>query len=320
MTGLINTLSCFIYMVWEETRYLASHKNRASYLIFILIFTISLYGIGIQTYSTEQINDKDIIGGMKMGESPLIDFLIFMFIFGMRSLESASKGVTPEIIMPVELGITLVAIFSILLGINMVSRLVVRGAASSISREKEAKTLYLIGATPNSRSSIYLAKLTGSLLASVPLIAVMIIGVLWISASVFVPLDPETIQPKLNELTIYMVVMTLSTIILFASMGTLVSVYKDDEESAVNLSVKFTTIAATLTTLWILLPIFNVTGEKISAFIETLTLLSPITLDLIVLYEHDPTLLLQYSVAQLLAAVAFIIIGIIVFIRQDIEY
>ena len=320
MSDLPGILSGFIHMVWQELKFLVIHKSRASYLIFIIIFGISLYGVGIQDYGAQLPTGMEMPGGMKTGDSILTDILIFMFILGMTAFESASQGMTPEIVFPAELGITFIMLVSILVGVNMISRLAIRCAASSISREREARTLYIIGSTANSRMSLYLAKLSGALLTTVPMILIMMLGVFWISVSVFQTPGMSGFMPELTELMKNIVIMTISTTLLFTSLGTLISVRKKDEESAVSLSAKFTTIAATLAMLWILLPVFSVAGNKILSMVQTVVMISPITQDLMVLYGGNNALVIQYALIQLLAALVLIILGIIVFIRQDIEY
>ncbi len=320
MSDLPGTLIGFIHMVWQELKFLVIHKNRASYLIFIIIFGISLYGVGIQDYGAQLPTGMEMPGGMKTGDSILTDILIFMFILGMTAFESASEGMTPEIVFPAELGITFIMLVSILVGVSMISRLAIRCAASSISREREARTLYIIGSTANSRISLYLAKLSGALLTTIPMILIMMLGVFWISISVFRTPEMSGFMPELTELMVNIIIMTISTTLLFTSLGTLISVRKKDEESAVSLSAKFTTIAATLAMLWLLLPVFSVAGEKILSMVQTLVMLSPITQDLMVLYGGNNALVIQYALIQLLAALVLIMLGIIVFIRQDIEY
>lgn len=320
MSDLPGTLIGFIHMVWQELKFLVIHKNRASYLIFIIIFGISLYGVGIQDYGAQLPTGMEMPGGMKTGDSILTDILIFMFILGMTAFESASEGMTPEIVFPAELGITFIMLVSILVGVSMISRLAIRCAASSISREREARTLYIIGSTANSRISLYLAKLSGALLTTIPMILIMMLGVFWISISVFRTPGMSGFMPELTELMVNIVIMTISTTLLFTSLGTLISVRKKDEESAVSLSAKFTTIAATFAMLWLLLPIFSVAGQKILSMVQTVVMISPITQDLMVLYGGNNALVIQYALIQLLAALVLIMLGIIVFIRQDIEY
>ena len=320
MSDLPGILSGFIHVVWQELKFLVIHKNRASYLIFIIVFGISLYGVGIQDYGPQLPQEMEMPGGMKIGDSILTDILVFMFVLGMTAFESASQGMKNTVVFPAELGIMFIMLVTILVGVNMTSRLAIRCAASSISREREARTLYIIGSTANSRISVYLAKLLGALLATVPMILIMMLSVFWISVSIFQTPEMSGFMPELTGLMVNIVIMTISTTLLFTSLGTLISVRKKDEESAVSLSAKFTTIAATLAILWMLLPVFSVAGEKILSIVQTVVMISPITQDLMVLYGGNNTLVIQYALIQLLAAMVLIILGIIVFIRQDIEY
>jgi len=320
VSGLLSMLFGYIYLTWLEFRYLVSRRTHASYIIFILFFGMSLYGISIQDYSAQGMETTEILGGLEIGDAPLTDMLIFIFLFGMSTFASSTGGEAPAIVIPAQLGVTLIIVVSILLGINMVSRLGAKNAASTISREKESRTLYLCASTTNTRPAIYLAKLKAAYLTTLPMIAIMFLGVYWIWTSSFGSPDMVTMQSTFQSLLFKMVIMTLCTTILFTSLGSLVSTLKREEESAVSLSRKFTTLAAALTTLWLLLPIFAVTGGKMYSLIETLTMLSPITLDLIVLYGNESTLLIQYAGIQLAGAAVLTILGIIVFIRQDIEY
>jgi len=312
MSSLPGIVSGFFHMVWQELKFLVIHKNRASYLIFIIIFGISLYGVGIQDYGAQLPQEMEMPGGMKTGDSILSD--------RMSAFESASQGMTPDIVFPAELSITFIIIVSILVGVNMISRLAIRCAASSISREREARTLYIVSSTANSRISVYLAKFSGALLTTVPMILIMMLGVFGISVSIFGTPGMSGFVPELTELMVNIVIMTISTTLLFTSLGTLISVRKKDEESAVSLSAKFTTIAATLSMLWILLPVFSVAGENTFSMAQTVVMISPITQDLMVLYSGNNALVIQYAIIQLLAALVLIILGIIVFIKQDIEY
>ncbi|MDW7776041.1 MAG: hypothetical protein SCH39_06880 [Methanosarcinales archaeon] len=320
MSGLFSMLFGFIYLTWQEFKYLISRRTRASYIIFILIFGMSLYGISIQDYSAQGMDTSEILGGMEIGDAPLVDMLIFTFIFGMSTFASATRAEAPTIVIPAQLGVTLIIIISILVGINMVSRLGIKNAASTLSREKESRTLYIVASTTNTMPAIYLAKLKAAYLTTLPMTVIMFLGVYWIWTSVFRAPDMAAMQPIFRSLLFNIVIMTLCTTILFTSLGSLVSALKREDESAVSLSRKFTTLAVALATLWLLLPAFAMTGGKTYSLIETLTLLSPFTLDLIVLYGNESILLIQYAGIQLAAAAVFTVIGILVFIRQDIEY
>ena len=320
MSGPLGMLFGYVYLTWQEFKYLISRRTRASYIIFILIFGISLYGISIQDYSAQSVGTTELLGGLEIGDAPLVDMVIFTFIFGMSTFASATGGEASGIVIPAQLGVTLIILVSIFLGINMVSRLGVKNAASTLSREKGSRTLYLIASTTNTRPAIYLAKLKAAYLTTLPMIAIMFLGVYWIWTSAFGAPGMAAMQPTFQSLLLNMVIMTLCTTILFTSLGSLVSALKQEEESAVSLSRKFTTLATALTILWLLLPIFLVAGETIHSWFEALTMLSPITQDLIVLYGDDSTLLIQYAGIQLAAAAVLTVLGIIVFIRQDIEY
>ena len=75
--------------------------------------------------------------------------------------------------------------------------------------------------------------------------------------------------------------------------------------------------------LWILLPVFSVAGEKTFSMAQTVVMISPITQDLMVLYGGNNALFIPYALIHILAAIVLIVLlvlGIIVFIRQDIEY
>ena len=85
MSGLLSMLFGYIYLTWLEFRYLVSRRTRASYIIFILIFGMSLYGISIQDYSAQGMETTEILGGLEIGDAPLTDMLIFIFIFGMST-------------------------------------------------------------------------------------------------------------------------------------------------------------------------------------------------------------------------------------------
>jgi len=83
---------------------------------------------------------------------------------------------------------------------------------------------------------------------------------------------------------------------------------------------KSTTIVATLAMLWILLPIFSVAGEMILSMVQTIVIIPPMTQDLMLLYGRNNVMVIKYAIILLLAAIVLITPGIIVFIRQDIEY
>ena len=87
-----------------------------------------------------------------------------------------------------------------------------------------------------------------------------------------------------------------------------------------NVAGKSTIVVSTLAMLWILLPIFSVAGEMILSMVQTIVIIPPMTQDLMLLYGRNNVMVIKYAIILLLAAIVLITPGIIVFIRQDIEY
>jgi hypothetical protein len=104
----------------------------------------------------------------------------------------------------------------------------------------------------------------------------------------------------------------------------LVSVLSRHERAASWFGTKIVTSAALLTTLWIVIPfiefMLNLTNNSTDflLLLEKLTWLSPFTLDLMSL--HNPTLSTAYLNTQMVISFIFFILGMVTFIRQDIEY
>lgn len=69
---------------------------------------------------------------------------------------------------------------------------------------------------------------------SLPLLAVMTIGVFLMLTSKFGSIPGY--QAQIIDITFKMVIMTVSTLLLFISLGGMISVFRREEESAVSLS------------------------------------------------------------------------------------
>lgn len=315
MNSSPGTISGFIYQSLNEFRYLISHKVRLHYLLFFLTFGLSLYLLAVLDYDSINIPDNPLFGGMVVGDAPLTDILLFTYLLFNTIMSSGGEA---AILIPADLGITLVIILSIFLALSTVSRFAINSAASSLSREVEAKTLYIIASTPNARLSIYLAKLTGAFLGSLPLLAVMTIGVFLMLTSKFGSIPGY--QAQIIDITFKMVIMTVSTLLLFISLGGLISVFRRGEESAVSLSNLIIGLVVLLASFWMILPVFSILGEGFASMVEMVTMLSPVTQDMIVLYENNDLLLIKYAGIQLFIAILLTVYGIIVFNKKDIEY
>jgi len=79
-----------------------------------------------------------------------------------------------------------------------------------------------------------------------------------------------------------------------------------------------------LTILWIFIPfirfVLNLTSKSsdILPVLEKITHVSPFTMDLISVY--NPATAAGYFNLQIIASFVFLILGIVIFIKQDIEY
>ena len=81
---------------------------------------------------------------------------------------------------------------------------------------------------------------------------------------------------------------------------------------------------AALTAVWIFIPfigfVLNLTNKNIDFLpaLERITFISPFTMDLVSVY--NPAVAMDYFIIQFIASFIFLILGMVIFIRQDIEY
>jgi len=206
-------------------------------------------------------------------------------------------------------------IVPMILGLTMISRFIIKKAAVSIAREKENKTLFITVSSPQTRPSIYLSKFIGLFILTLPMILYLYFITNWIFNGLF------PLEQNLSGVVFYT---ASSTAMLFASIGLLVSVLWNNEVKAVKFSMKILVLMAALTSLWIFIPIIelilNLTNNStfFLLVLEKITYLSPFTMDLMTAYQ--PELLSGLLNIQLISTVIFLVIGIVIFIRQDLEY
>ena len=315
---MVNLFKGMFAIIFDELKFTIRRKTITSYILFSFVFAISLYGTYMQEYGAVQ-GEMPLLSllpiELEKGVAPLTDFAIFLMAFVLSAFQSASAGVSPDMVLPVDIGITLFIIAPILIALSALSKLSVRLCASSIARERESKTLYHLLVSPQPRVLAYLSKFIGAIGAVLPMIILAFAGVVWIIGASFMPhIEVEQASLLQNQVLIASIVTTF----LFASIGMFLSTITRNEESAVNRGGWVLKIMVVLTTLWLLLPIFSVAGESTASIIETITMLSPLTLDMIALYGGE--MFNQYMLIQVGAGLLFLFGGMMIFVRQDVEY
>ncbi len=315
---MVNLFKGVFAIIFDELKFAIRQKTITSYILFSFVFAISLYGTYMQKYGAVQ-GEMPLIALLPMelekGVAPLTDFAIFLMAFFVSALQSASSGTPPDVVLPVDIGITLFIIAPILIALSSLSKLSVRLCASSIARERESKTLYHLLVSPQPRAMAYLSKFIGAIGAAIPMIVLVFAGVVWIIGASFMPhIEVEQASQLKNQVLIASIVTTF----LFASIGMFLSTITRNEESAVNRGGWILKIMIVLTTLWIFLPIFSVAGESTVSTLEKITMISPLTLNMVALYGGE--MFNQYMLIQLGVGLLFLFSGMMIFVRQDVEY
>jgi len=317
---VVNLLKGMFAIILDELNFAIKRKTITSYILFLFIFTIALYGTYMQEYGAVQ-GEMPLLSmlpiELEKGVAPLTDFAIFLMALLELALQSASVGaeVSPDVVLPVDIGITLFIIAPVLIALSSLSKMAVRLCASSIARERESKTLYQLLVSPQPRVMVYLSKFIGAIGATIPMIFLVIAGVVWIIGASFMPhIEVEQAVQLRNQVLVASIVTTF----LFASIGIFISTITRNEESAVNRGGWILKIMLALATLWIFLPIFSVAGESAASMIEKITMISPLTLDMVALYSG--AMFNQYMLIQLVVGLLFLFGGIMIFVRQDVEY
>lgn len=315
---MVNLLKGMFAIIFDELKFAIRRKTITSYILFIFVFTIALYGTYMQKYGAVQVETPLLSMlpiELEKGVAPLADFLIFLMTFAALAMGSAGSGVSPDMVLPVDLGITLFIIAPILIALSSFSKLSVRLCASCIARERESKTLYHLLVSPQPRTMAYLSKLIGAMGAVLPMIVLVFAGVVWIIDASFMPhIEVEQAAQLKNQVLIA----SLVTTFLFASIGIFISTITRNEESAVNRGGWILKIMIALTTMWIFLPVFNAISKSTALTVEKITMLSPLTLDMIALYSGE--MFNQYMLIQVVVGLLFLFSGMMIFVRQDVEY
>ncbi len=285
----------------------------SSYSWFILLVVMSTYVLFSEDYAKLDVSQS--IMTFKYGDSPMTDILIFYSSSFISSVSDSLPAQMPGKVFPISIGVAFFIVFPFFLGLILIGKFITAKATASIAKEREKKTLYILTVSPLTRRSIFLGKLLGILYLTLPMIVILYFITLWVFAVLF--------PPEFNLGT--QVLKTAGiTALLFASVGMLVSVLSRDEKKASWRGLRIIIAMAALTALWILIPfvrfMLNLTNKSADFLpvLEKITFISPFTMDL--MYVYNPAVGAGYLNIQLIVAFLILIIGMVMFIRQDIEY
>ena len=301
----------FLWLVLSETR----RKIRGSitsYFWFIILVLISTYSLFFEKYVDMSI-DRSLMT-LRTVNNPMADLLSFVTSFAINSASDVLSGKVPALVFPVSVGIIFFILFPMLLGLTMMSHFIINKASTSIVGDDEKKTLFILAISPLKRSSIYIGKFVGIFLLALPMILFLYIITQWVFSSLF------SAAPDLSALVLET---SLLITFLFISFGMLISVLNKNEKTASWLGTKLVAFTALLTTLWILIPfiefLLNLTNNnsEFLLLLEKITWLSPFTLGL--MYVYVPSVNVGNFSLLIVTSVIFLFVGMVAFIRKDIE-
>jgi ABC-type transport system involved in multi-copper enzyme maturation permease subunit len=302
----------FLSLVFNETkRTFKGHLS--SYFWFMILILISTYSLSAEKYADVSI-DRSLMT-FKTGNNPMTEILTFVTSFAINSASDVLSGKVPGIVFPTIIGVNFFIIFPMLLGLTMISSFIIKKASTSIAREKEKKTLYILAVSPLTRPEIYLGKFTGIFLVTLPMILFLYATSRWIFSTLFRS-SPDISHTVLET----SIIITL----LFISAGMLISVLARTEKTALSIGTRIVGSAALLTTFWIVIPFielllnFTNNNSDFLLLIEKITWFSPFTLELMSVY--DPSVATSNFIILIFASFLFLVLGMVSFNRKDIEY
>lgn len=303
----------FLFMLLYELKRILK-GSISSYLWFAILVYIATYGLFAETYVQSANTEKPLIT-LEYGSEAMRMIILFFYSFVISSAPGVLSGDVPGLAFPHEIGVMFFIIVPMILGLTMMSKFLMKKATVVIAREKEKKTLFITVSSPQTRPAIYLCKFIAIIIIAIPMILYFYFITNWAFTGLF-PLEPNLSSVVFKT--------AIGTAMLFASIGMLVSVLRSTEEKAAKFGMKIVTLMAALTSLWIFMPVIELILDLTnnSTFflmvLEKITYLSPFTIDLIA--ANHPGLLADVFNSQLIATVIFLVIGIVIFIRQDLEY
>ena len=312
---MLSHISGFLSIVYTETRRLIKGFLPA-YFWFTLLVIISTYFVFAEKYVDISI-DRSLMT-LKYPNNPMTDILLYTVSFAVSSVSDVMSGKIPSMVFPFSIGVIFFILFPLMLSLTYMSSQVIKKASVTITGEDEKKTLYIMATSPQTRFSIYLAKFTGLLMATLPMIILFYLITEWIFSSLFLSVY-STYNAGILVLQILLV-----NAVLFISAGMLFSALFKNEKKASWTGTKVVTFFSLLTSLWILIPflefMMNLTNSNtdILFYLEKLSWISPFTAELMSVYQ--PAVFSYYLYELVSASVILFLLGMGIFIRKDLEY
>ncbi len=305
-------ISAFLSIVYSETKRLVK-SFLPSYIWFIVLVSVSTYSLFTQTYSDSKIDRSLMQSGY--ANNPMTDILLYIISFAVKSSSSIMSGKIPTMIFPVSIGVIFFILFPFMLSLTFMGNMIIKKGSTMISGEVERKTLYIMVGSPMTRSSIYIGKFIGLLLSTLPVMLLFYFITDRVFTSVFTSAD---------NLSIPVIKVLFINAVLFTSAGMFVSAVLKNEKVAIWSGKKIIAVSAALTSFYIFIPfiefLLNITnnGAGYLAYLEKVTWISPFTIELMSVY--DPSLFPAYFNILIAVSVILILLGMVTFIRQDLEY
>ncbi len=305
-------ISGFLSIVYNETRRLIK-SFLLSYVWFAVLVLISTYALFAETYVDLSIERP--LMAFKYVDNPMTDVLSYIVSFAATSSSGVMSGKVPTMVFPVSIGVIFFILFPLILSLTFIGNQIIKRASTTIAGGVEKKTLFFMASSPQTRQSIYIGKFIGLILLAIP----MILFFYFITDRVFTSL----FSSAYNAGILVLKVLFINTV-LFASAGMFVSVLFNNENKASWAGTRIVTVAAMLTSLWIMIPfidfMLNLTNNSTDflIFLEKLTWFSPFTLELMAVY--NPSVFAGYFYILIAASVILLLLGMVTFIKQDLEY
>lgn len=302
----------FLSLVFNETKRLIK-GFLPSYAWFGILVIISTYALFAQEYVNISI-DRSLIS-LKYPNNPMTEVLLYIVSFAIRSSSDVVSGNVPKMVFPVSIGVIFFLFFPYLLSLTLMGNQIIKKASNTISGEEEKKTLFVMMSSPQTRPSIFIAKFTGLLLLTLPMILFFYFVTNWVFTSRF----SSAYNPSILVLE-----MLFINAVFFASAGMFLSVLFNNGKKAEWAGTKLVSAIAVLTTLWIMIPflefVLNLTNNSTDylMYLEKLTWYSPFTLELMSVY--DPSLFGVHFIILTAVSAMLFFPGMVLFIRKDLEY